>query len=54
VQLDTTANLSLTSMLVICQSFACLPLDLADASIAKAAERLQIPCIVLIDKAMDV
>lgn len=54
VQLDTPADWSLTSVLAICQSFASLPLDLADASMAEAAERLQIRCIVSIDKDFDV
>ena len=54
VQLDSPADWSLTSVLAICQRFASLPLDLADASIAEAAERLQIRCIVSIDKDFDV
>ena len=54
VQLDTPADWSLTSVLAICQRFASLPLDLADASMAEAAERLQIRCIVSIDKDFDV
>lgn len=54
VQLDSPADWSLTSVLAICKRFASLPLDLADASIAEAAERLQIRCIVSIDKDFDV
>ena len=54
VQLDSPADWSLTSVLAICQRCASLPLDLADASIAEAAERLQIRCIVSIDKDFDV
>ncbi len=54
VQLDTPADWSLTSVLAICQRFASLPLGLADASMAEAAERLQIRCIVSIDKDFDV
>lgn len=54
VHLDTPADWSLTSVLAICQRFASLPLDLADASMAEAAERLQIRCIVSIDKDFDV
>jgi uncharacterized protein len=54
VQLDSPADWSLTSVLAICQRFASLPLDLADASIAEAAERLQIRCIVSIDKDFNV
>ena len=54
VHLETPADWSLTSVLAICQRFASLPLDLADASMAEAAERLQIPCIVSIDKDFDV
>ena len=54
VHLDTPVDWSLTGVLAICQSFASLPLDLADASMAEAAERLQIRCIVSIDKDFDV
>lgn len=54
VQLDASADWSLTSVLAICQRFASLPLDLADASIAEAAERLQIRHIVSIDKDFDI
>ncbi len=54
VQLDAPAYWSLTSVLAICQRFASLPLDLADASVAEAAERLQIRFIVSIDKDFDV
>lgn len=54
VQLDAPADWSLTSVLAICQRFASLPLDLADASIAEAAERLHIHHIVSIDKDFDV
>jgi len=54
VQLDSPADWSLTSVLAICQRCASLPLDLADASIAEAAERLQIRCLVSIDKDFDV
>ena len=54
VQLDAPADWSLTSVLAICQRFASLPLDLADASVAEAAERLQIRFIVSIDKDFDV
>ncbi|MEK7344175.1 MAG: PIN domain-containing protein [Pseudomonadota bacterium] len=54
VQLDAPADWSLTSVLAICQRFASLPLDLADASIAEAAERLHIRHIVSIDKDFDV
>jgi uncharacterized protein len=54
VQLDAPADWSLTSVLAIGQRFASLPLDLADASIAEAAERLHIRHIVSIDKDFDV
>ena len=54
VQLDAPADWSLTSVLAICQRFASLPLDLADASVAEAAERLQIRHIVSIDKDFEV
>ena len=54
VQLDAPADWSLTSVLAICQRLASLPLDLVDASIAEAAERLHIRFIVSIDKNFDV
>lgn len=54
IQLDAPADWSLTSVLAICQRFASLPLDLADASVAEAAERLQIRHIVSIDKDFEV
>lgn len=54
VQLDVPADWSLTNVLGICQRFASLPLDLADASIAEAAERLDIQHLVSIDQDFDV
>jgi predicted nucleic acid-binding protein len=54
VQLDVPADWSLTSVLGICQRFASRPLDLADASIAEAAERLDIQHVVSIDQDFDV
>ncbi len=54
VQVDAPADWSLTGVLAICQRFASLPLDLADASIAEAAERLQIRHVVSIDKDSDI
>ncbi|PUE08757.1 VapC toxin family PIN domain ribonuclease [Limnohabitans sp. T6-5] len=54
LQLDKPADWSLTSVLGISKRFASLPLDLADASIAEAAERLQIRHVVSIDKDFDV
>lgn len=54
VQLDAPADWSLTSVLAICQRFADLPLDLADASVAEAAERLGIRHVVSIDRDFDV
>ena len=54
VQLDSPADWSLTSVLAICQRFATWPLDLADASIAEAAERLGIRHVVSIDQDFDV
>jgi predicted nucleic acid-binding protein len=54
VQLDSPADWSLTSVLAICQRFATLPLDLADASIAEAAERLGIRHVVSVDQDFDV
>ena len=54
LQLDSPADWSLTSVLGICQRFASLPLDLADASIAEAAERLAIRHVVSIDQDFDI
>lgn len=54
VQIDAPADWSLTSVLTICQKFASLPLDLADASIAEAAERLAIRHVVSIDKDFEI
>lgn len=54
VKLDRPADWSLTSVLAICQRFATLPLDLADASIAESAERLGIRHVVSIDQDFDV
>jgi uncharacterized protein len=54
VQLDAPTDWSLTSVLAICQRFASLPLDLADASIAEAAERLGIRHVVSIDKDFEI
>lgn len=52
--LDAPHDWSLVSVLDICQRFASLPLDLADASIAEAAGRLKIRYIVSIDKDFDI
>jgi predicted nucleic acid-binding protein len=54
VQVDAPADWSLTRVLAICQRFASLPLDLADASIAEAAERLAIRHVVSIDQDFDI
>jgi predicted nucleic acid-binding protein len=54
VQINAPADWSLTSVLEICQKFASLPLDLADASIAEAAERLGIRHVVSIDKDFEI
>lgn len=50
VWVDQPAEASLTAVLGICERFASLPLDLADASIAEAAQRLAIRHVVSIDK----
>ncbi|MEY5027777.1 MAG: hypothetical protein RLZ63_92 [Pseudomonadota bacterium] len=54
VSVDAPADWSLTSVVAICERFASLPLDLADASIAEAAQRLKIRHIISIDKDFDV
>ena len=54
VRVDTPADIFLSQMRRISQRFASLPLDLADASIAEAAERLGIRRIVSIDADFDV
>ena len=54
LQVDAPQEGSLAQMRRIAQRFASLPLDLADASIAEAAERLGIRRIVSIDADFDV
>ena len=54
VKVDVPADASLAQMRRIAQRFASLPLDLADASIAEAAERLGLRRIVSIDADFDV
>ena len=54
VQLDVPQDGSLAQMRRIAQRFASPPLDLADASIAEAAERLGIRRIVSLDADFDV
>ena len=54
VRVDMPTDTSLAQMRRIAQRFASLPLDLADASIAEAAERLGIRRIVSIDADFDV
>ncbi len=49
VRVDTPTDASLSQMRRIAQRFASLPLDLADASIAEAAERLGLRRIVSLD-----
>ena len=51
---DTPGEASLAQMRRIAQRFASLPLDLADASIAEAAERLGLRRILSIDADFDV
>lgn len=53
LQVDAPQDGSLAQMRRIAQRFASLPLDLADASIAEAAERLGIRRIVSIDADFD-
>ena len=54
LQVDAPAEASLAQMRRIAQRFADLPLDLADASIAEAAERLGLRRILSIDAEFDV
>lgn len=54
VQVDTPVTASLAQMRRLAQRFASLPLDLADASIAEAAERLGLRRILSIDADFDV
>ncbi len=54
LKVDVPADTSLQQMRRIAQRFASLPLDLADASIAEAAERLGLRRIVSIDADFDV
>ena len=54
VRLDVPGETSLMQMRRIAQRFASLPLDLADASIAEAAERLGLRRVLSIDADFDV
>ena len=54
VQLAQPVDASLGLVLAICERFASLPLDLADASIAEAAQRLNIRHVVSVDKDFDI
>lgn len=54
LQIDTPTASSVTDMRKIAHRFADLPLDLADASIAEAAERLGLRRILSIDSDFDV
>ena len=54
VRLDVPGETSLMQMRRIAQRFADLPLDLADASIAEAAERLGLRRVLSIDADFDV
>ncbi len=54
VVVDVPADTSLSQMRRIAQRFSSLPLDLADASIAEAAERLGLRRIVSLDTDFDV
>ena len=54
VQVNQPAEASLGLVLAICERFANLPLDLADASIAEAAQRLNIQHVLSVDKDFDI
>ena len=54
LQVDTPSEASLPHMRRVAQRFASLPLDLADASIAEAAERLGLRHILSVDTDFDV
>lgn len=54
VQVSQPTEASLGLVLAICERFASLPLDLADASIAEAAQRLNIRHVVSVDKDFDI
>ena len=54
VRVDVPGEISLMQMRRIAQRFADLPLDLADASIAEAAERLGLRRVLSIDADFDV
>ena len=54
LQVDTPSESSLPHMRRVAQRFASLPLDLADASIAEAAERLRLRHILSVDADFDV
>ena len=54
LRLDHPPDGALGSVVSICQRFASLPLDLADASVAEAAARLGIAHVVSLDRDFDV
>ena len=54
LRVDSPIDTSLPQMRRIAQRFASLPLDLADASIAEAAERLGLRNILSVDADFDV
>lgn len=54
IEVDRPVEASLASVLQIAQRFADLPLDVADASIAEAAQRLRIEHVLSIDSDFDI
>lgn len=54
IVLDRPVEATLTSVLDIAQRFADLPMDVADASIAEAAQRLRIDHVLTIDSDFDI
>ena len=53
ITVDGAPQDALVSVLAISERFANLPFDLADASIAEAAERMRIRCVLSIDSDFD-
>ena len=54
MQVNQPTDASLGLVLAICERFASLPLDLADASVTEAAQRLNIRHVVSVDKDFDI
>lgn len=54
IEVDCAQASSVSDVLAICERFADLPLDLADASVAETASRLRIEAVLTIDSDFEV